>query len=141
MPADALRRFTPTPFKASFALDGVNVVVATNLQFLMHRLWDAWGSAAPEPAGCSVFDWRVVVEPNDRLQPESTSNHYLSHDGLALITIGQNSFFACDLTTREGFGFISEDLVDSEELFHRNLLPAFVALVKAAADLTSASGC
>lgn len=136
MQADALRRFTPTPFKASFALGGVNVVVSTNRQFFAHRLRDACGSALRDGAERSVFDWRVVVEPNHHLQPESRSNHHLSHDGLALVTIGPNSFFACDLTNRKGVGFISQDLVNSEELFRRNLLPAFIALVKAAADLT-----
>lgn len=141
MPPDALRRFTPTPFKAGFVLDGVQVVVATNLQFLIDRLGDAWGSRAQEPRGCSVFNWRVVVELGHRRLSESPSNHSLSHDGLALITIGQNSFFACDLTTREGVGFISEDLVESEELFQRNLLPVFVAVAKAATHATSAGGC
>jgi len=135
MSVGALRRFTPTPFKASFALGGVNVVVSTNQQFFAHRLRDACASALPGGAEHSVFDWRVVVEPNHHLQPES-SNHHLSHDGLALVTIGPNSFFACDLTNRKGVGFISEDLVSNEELFRRDLLPAFIALVKGAADLT-----
>src|SRR5690349_13404281 len=136
MSAGALRRFTPTPFKASFALGGFDVVVSTNRQFFAHRLRDACGSALPDGAEHSVFDWRVVVEPNHHQQPESTSNHHLSHDGLALVTIGPNSFFACDLTKRKGVGFISQDLVNNEELFRRDLLPAFIALVKVAADLT-----
>ena len=136
MSAGALRRFTPTPFKASFALGSVNVVVSTNRQFFAHQLRDACGSALPDDAQRSVFDWRVVVEPNHHLPLESTSNHQLSHDGLALVTIGPKSFFACDLTNGKGVGFISQDLVDSEELFRRNLLPAFMALVKAASDLT-----
>lgn len=134
MSAGALRRFTPTPFKASFVLGSVNVVVSTNRQFFAHRLRDACASALPNDGDRSVFDWRVVVEPNHHLQPESTSNHHLSHDGLALVTIGPNSFFACDLTNRKGVGFISEDLVSNEELFRRDLLPAFIALVKGAAD-------
>jgi len=137
MPPDLLRRFTSTPFKASFALGGVNVVVSTNQQFFAHRLRDACSSALPDGADLSVFDWRVVVEASHHLQPESTNNHHLSHDGLALVTIGSKSFFACDLTNRKGVGFISQDLVNSDELFRRNLLPAVIALVKVASDLTA----
>ena len=136
MSVGALKRFTPTPFKATFALGGVNVVVSTNRQFFAHRLRDACGSALPGSGERSVFDWRVVVEPDHHLPLESTSNHHMSNDCLALVTIGPKSFFACDLTNGKGVGFISQDLVDSEELFRRNLLPAFMALVKAASDLT-----
>ena len=54
-PPDLLRRFTPTPLKATIALDGVNVILSTNLQFLVDRLQDACGSAASERAGGSAF--------------------------------------------------------------------------------------
>jgi hypothetical protein len=141
MPADLLRRFTPTPLKAAFALDGVNVVVSTNQQFLVHRLQDAWGSAASERVRGSVFDWRVVVEANDHLQLESASIYHLRHDGLALITFGQNGFLACDLRTREGIGFIPQCLVNNGDLFQRNVLPALIALIKAAVDNPSTSRC
>lgn len=134
-PPDLLRRFTPTPLKATFALDGVSVTVSTNLQFLVDRLQDAWGSSAPESAGAFVFDWKVVVETSDCSEPESTSCHHLSHDGLTLITFGQNSFLACDLRTWEGIGFIPQYLVDNGDVFHRNLLPALRALTKAAVDI------
>jgi|SRR5215469_8450669 len=141
MPApDLLRRFTPTPLKATFALDGVNVILSTNLQFLVDRLQDAWGCAASECAGGSVFDWKVVVEANNYSEPESTNSHHLSHDGLALITFGQHSFLACDLRTREGIGFIPQYLVNDGDIFQRNLLPALLALTKAAVDTPAASG-
>jgi hypothetical protein len=141
MPADPLRRLTPTPFKATFTVDGISVVVSTNLQFLSDRLQDTWGSAAPERAGGCVSDWRVVVELNDHLQAESTSSHHVMHDGLALITIGQNSFLACDVRTREGVGFIHQCFVSNEDLFQRNLLPPLIALIKAAVDIPSDTGC
>jgi len=140
-PPDLLRRFTPTPLKATIALDGVNVILSTNLQFLVDRLQDACGSAASERAGGSAFDWRVVVEANNDSEPESTGRHHLRHDGLALITFGQNSFLACDLRTREGIGFIPQYLVDNRDVFQRNLLPALLALTKAAVDTGSASEC
>jgi len=141
MPADLLRRFTPTPFKATFALDGITVVVSTNLQFLMDRLQDAWGSAPSESVRGAVFDWRVVVEAGDHLQPESTSIYHLKHDGLALITFGQNGFLACDLRTREGIGFIPQCLVNDGDLFQRSVLRALIAVIKAAVDQSSARGC
>jgi hypothetical protein len=134
MPADALRRFTPTPFKATFAPDGVNVVVSTNLQLLLHRLQNAWGSTGSQRAGCSGFDWRLVVEADDHLPPESVSIQHVSHDGLALLTIAQNCFLACDLETREGIGFIQQRLVSDDDLFQRNLLPALMALMQESAD-------
>jgi len=141
MPPDLLRRFTPTPFKAAFALDDVYVTVSTNLQFLVDRLQDAWGSAASERASGSAFNWKVVVEADCHTEPEPTNKHQLSHDGLALITFGQNSFLACDLGTREGIGFIPQCLVNNQDVFRRNLLPALRALMKAAVDTASASGC
>jgi hypothetical protein len=136
MPVDALRRFTPTPFKAAFAPDGMNVVVSTNLQFLLHRLQNAWGSAASQLAGGSGFDWRLVVEADDNLPPESLSIQHVSHDGLALLTIAQNCFLACDLETREGIGFIQQRLVSDDDLFRRNLLPALIALMQESADIS-----
>jgi hypothetical protein len=134
MPADALRRFTPTPFKAAFALDGVTVVVSTNLQLLLDRLQNAWGSAVPLLAGCSGFDWRVVAEADCHIQPECMSTQHLSHDGLTLLTISQNCFLACDQETREGIGFIHQCLVSDDHLFQRNLLPALIALMQECAD-------
>ena len=134
MPPDLLRRFTPTPFQATFAWDGVHVMVSTNLQFLVDRLQDAWGHAASERAGGSVFNWKIVVEANNHPEPQSRSGHHLSHDGLALITFGQNSFLACDLRTREGIGFIPQDLVNNGDDFQRTLLPALLTLVKAAVE-------
>ena len=141
MPADFLRRFTATPSRATLTVDGARVVVSTNRRFLADRLQDAWGSSAPESEVGSVFNWRIVVEPDDYLQAEVTSGHHLSHDGLALITIGQNSFLACDLRTREGVGFIPQCLVNNEDLFQGNLLPALKALVRAAVEISSARGC
>jgi len=140
MPPDLLRRFTPTPFKAAFALDDVYVTVSTNRQFLVDRLQAAWGSAASQRAGGSAFNWKVVVEGDYHPEPESTNRHHLSHDGLALITFGQSSFLACDLRTREGIGFIPQYLVNNQDVFQRNLLPALLALIKAAVDIPSASG-
>lgn len=140
-PPDLLRRFTPTPFKATFALDGVNVIVSTNVQFLVDRLQDAWGSAASGRLGCSVFDWKVVVEANNYSEPEPASSHHLNHDGLALVAFGQNCFLACDLRTREGIGFIPQCLVDKGDVFQRDLLPALLALTKAAVDIPSTTGC
>jgi hypothetical protein len=139
MPADALRRFTPTPFKATFALEGVSVVVSTNLQCLADRLQDALGCHPPR--NCPAFHWRVVVESNGSIQPESMSNRRLSYDGLGLITIGQNCFLACDLETQEGIGFIPQCLVDNDDLFHKNLLPALIALMEKPADKPLDSGC
>ena len=141
MPADFLKRFTATPSTVTLTVDGVRVLVSTNRRFLADRLWDALGSTAPESEVGSVFNWRIVVEPDDHLQAEATSGHHLSHDGLALITIGQNSFLACDLRTREGIGFIPQCLVNNEDLFQGNLLPARKALVRAAVDISSAGGC
>lgn len=134
MPADALRRFTPTPFKAAFALDSVQVVVSTNLQLLLDRLQDTWCSAVPLLAGCSGFDWRIVVEGDDHIQPESMNTEHRSHDGLALLSIAQHCFLACDLGTREGIGFIHQCLVSDDDLFQRNLLPALLALMQESAD-------
>jgi len=141
MPPDLLRRFTPTPFQATFAHDGVCIVVSTNWQLLVDRLQDAWGSAASERAGASAFNWKVVVEADNHPEPESASRHQLNHDGLALITFGQNSFLACDVTAREGIGFIPQYLVDNADVFQRNLLPALLALMKAAVDIPSVSRC
>ena len=141
MPADFLRRFTATPSRATLTVDGVRVVVSTNRRFLADRLQDVWGSAAPESEVGSVFNWRIVVEPDDHLQAEVTRGHHLSHDGLALITIGQHSFLAGDIRTREGIGFIPQSLVYNEDLFQLHFLPALNALIHAAIDIPSVRGC
>jgi hypothetical protein len=114
----------------------MNVVVSTNLQFLLDRLQNAWGSATSQLAGGSGFDWRLVVEADGNLPPESLSIQHVSHDGLALLTIAQNCFLACDLETREGIGFIQQRLVSDDDLFQRNLLPALIALMQESADIS-----
>jgi hypothetical protein len=131
MPADALRRFTPTLIESSFALHRATVSVATNCQFLADRLLDAFASPDREPMAAPVFVWRVVVESDDDLElgTDPVGSRRLSLDGLAFVSIGQRSFLACDLQVRQGVSFMSKRFVYDETLFRQYFLPALTSLV------------
>lgn len=128
MHADSLRRFTQTPFENSFVIGDLTVRVETNSQFLAHRLVAVLATAAPEVVEDPVFRWRVVVEADDEPAPESTSVGQLNKDGLALITLGQSGFLACDAHARLGIAFVTDRFVHDEPGFHQYFLPALISM-------------
>ena len=129
---DLLKRFTLTPIEHTLDLHGATVKLATNSQILADRLLSVLPCRKAEPSPTPDFVWRVVVEGySDFEGPETTPvGHRVSHDGLAFVTIGEKSFLASDLHSREGVSFISDTIASNEKLFHQYFLPGFIALVK-----------
>jgi hypothetical protein len=129
MHADSLRRFTETPFESTFAIGEVTFRVATNFPSLADRLREL-SATAQQVADVPVFFWRVVVEPDEEREPESTSVGPLNKNGLAFITFCQGSFLASDLEARKGIAFVAERFVQNEGLFHDYFLRALLSLSK-----------
>jgi hypothetical protein len=128
---DLLKRFTPTPIENMFDLRGATVKLETNSQVLADRLLCSLRRRVSETSTVPDFVWRIVVEPDGEFEVRGmASDHRLSHQGLSFVTIGQKSFLASDLQTREGVAFISENIASNETLFRQYFLPELIALVK-----------
>lgn len=136
---DFIKRFTPTPFVATFALSGASVRVETNCQQLVDRLRNMFPPLVANGSDQPSFVWRVVAESDNDDEPEdeSSSVHRLTYAGLSFITLGQKNFLACDWQARLGICFVSQDLVTDEKLFRQCFLPAIISLLKESAEKES----
>jgi len=136
---DFIKRFTPTPFAATFALSGASIRVETNCQEVVDRLLNIFPTPVVNGSDRPTFVWRVVAEADNDVEPEaeSSSVHRLSYAGLSFITLGQKNFLACDWQSRLGISFVSQDLVTDERLFRRYFLPAMISLLTESAEKES----
>ena len=107
---DPLRRFTPTPLVTDLNLMGRKVRLESNSANLfgaitaLFRLYPGSSSSPPD------FLWRLVGETNSGSNPPWPEMKAFSDEGLRYVNLGQRSFFAIDLDTREAIGFLSEEL-------------------------------
>jgi hypothetical protein len=128
---DFIKRFTPTPFAATFALPATSIRVETNCRAVVDRLLNVFAPADLNDSDRPGFVWRIVAESENDLEPvaESSSVHGLSYAGLSYISLGQKSFLACDRQARRGLSFISQNVVADEKLFSQCFLPALISLM------------
>jgi hypothetical protein len=127
---DLIKRFTQTPLQSMLALFGANIRLETNCQVLADWLWRALTPGTASVLDAPDFVLRVVAEPEDDLAIETATVHRLSHEGLSFISLGRQSFLACDRQTRHGICFISWNLATDEKRFSQSFLPALILLLE-----------
>jgi hypothetical protein len=130
MATDFIKRFTPTLVETVVELSGTRIRLETNCQAAADQLRRAFATRAARTFNAPDFVLRLVAESEDEFEFEAGPVvHRLSHDGLSFISLGHNSFLACDLVGRRGISFISENLVKDERMFEQFFVPALRSLL------------
>jgi hypothetical protein len=138
---DLLRRFTSTPHAADLRLMGRTIRVETNNKALLDLALKFFerhqhGEAAPPD-----FTWRLVCEPDSRMQTTDVHLSAFSDPGLRFVNLGQRGFLAVDVESRKAVGFFAESyLHDEPRLRHRPPLDILYCLSCASLRVLAMSG-
>jgi hypothetical protein len=115
---DLLRRFTPTPHSVNLLVMARTVRLESNSPALIESALEFFSRHQGPLPGNPEFLWRLVSEQDSQIEYAGVALSAFSDGGLRFANLGQRSFLAVDLEAREGIGFISERLVESEPKVH-----------------------
>jgi hypothetical protein len=125
MTPDLIKRFTPTPYKATLAVDNLVIRVSSNHPLVLDRLGSEFCVAKHRISDKAGASWRIVVEENGGV-PIDLPVRVFSHDGLVFLRIGSRGFLALDRGAQAGISFVAQELVEDPRLFADCYLPAFL---------------
>lgn len=137
---DLLRRFTSTPHAADVCLMERAIRMESSNVLILERALRATKIYGVPRSRRPEFLWRLVSEADSQLKPPWPEMTAFSHQGLSFVNIGQQSFLAVDLESREGVGFLAEELAKDEMGFDRRFLSMLCALTAPALGLVPFSG-
>lgn len=138
---DLLRRFAPTPHSTNLRLMQRTVRLETNSQAVLTVALKFFERHQDGGAGQPDFLWRIACEPDPRVHSTAVQLSAFSNPGLQFVNIGQRSFLAVDLDTREAVGFLSELFLEDEpRLRHRPPLDILFCMSAASLGLVALSG-
>jgi hypothetical protein len=138
---DPLRRFSSTPLAADLQLMGRTVHIETNDEAVLDLAWKFFERYQHGDAGVPDFVWRLVSEPDPKVQSAVVHVSAFSDSGLQYVNIGQSSFLAVDLERREAIGFLSKSFFQDEtKLRDRPPLDLLSCISAASLGLTALSG-
>jgi hypothetical protein len=138
---DLLRRFTSTPHTTDLRLMQRTVRLETNSKELLALTVKFFERHQHGETGQPEFLWRVVCEPDPRVQSTAVQLSAFSDPGLRYVNIGQRGFLAVDLERREAIGFLADQFVEGEPRFrHRPPLDILFCMTAASLRLTALSG-
>lgn len=138
---DLLRRFTETPHVVDLQLMRRTVRLESNHPSVVELALKFFERHQYGAARQAEFIWRLVCEPDARVQSTAVSLSAFSDAGLRYVNFGQRSFLAVDLETRQGIGFLAECYFDGEaRLRHRPPLDILFCMTAASLGLTALSG-
>jgi hypothetical protein len=115
---DLLRRFTPTPYGVDLQVMGRTVRLESNSRTVVESALEFFARHQGSPTRDPEFLWRIVSEADSLIEYAGVAVSAFSDGGLRFVNLGQGSFLAVDLEAREGIGFVSERLVESEPRLH-----------------------
>lgn len=123
---DFLKRFVPTPFRASPHAGTMALDVATNDAACLRAI-EAMAQARG-PAMCNRFLWKVIRDEDAR---GALSEPMILHDGMsALINMGPGCIAAVDAERRELLAFTGADV--NEVVLSETILPLFARFTRLA---------
>ncbi len=138
---DLLRRFAATQHAVDLRLMERTLRLEANNRSVLELALKFFerhqhgNSTAPE------FRWRIVTEPDSKVQPNDVPLSAFSENGIRYVNIGRRSFLAVDLQKREGIAFLAESFVEGEaRLKHRPPLDILFCMSAASLGLTALSG-
>lgn len=120
-PLDLLRRFTPTPLKATYRIGAIRVVVETNDFALLPTM--RLEAECDEPETLSV-EWKLVRDAGARAPLEPST--VLTAKTLTVVAMGSACILGLDRERHELVGFIGA-AVDSRT-FQEFLVPHLIRL-------------
>jgi hypothetical protein len=122
-PRDLLRRFVPTPTKATYCIDGVRVRVETNDLTLLPEL-----RPDPDASGPCALEWKLI---RDADSPGPLAElMFVGSATLSIVAMGTACLLGFDHETRKLFGFIGADI--DALTFQQYLVPFLFRMTKAA---------
>jgi len=140
-PLDLLRRFAPTPLKASVDLGFAHIELETNdLSFLPAPLESPSAPLlmpSPHNGGASLASclWKILRDPDARHRLGEPS--FIDAGALAVCTMGPACLIAADRDRKEVLAFIGAE-VDARA-FQGSILPALCRLTEFVTSPASAS--
>lgn len=92
-------------------------------------------------AGDPEFVWRLISEPDPKVQSTAVPLTAFSDAGLQYVNIGQRGFLAVDMARREAVGYLAEAFLEEEaRLQGRPPLDILFCMTAASLGLTAVSG-
>jgi hypothetical protein len=138
---DLLRRFSSTPIASNLRLMGRTVRIETNEDAVLDLAWKFFERYQNGNPGVPEFTWRVISEPDPKVQSTAVHVSAFSDPGLQYVNIGQGNFLAVDLDRREAIGFLSESFFQDEtKLRDRPPLDLLSCMTAASLGLVALSG-
>ena len=127
-PLDLLRRFAPTPLRASISLEFATVRIETNEASLLSAVAPASSPAlsralGPPPPSCL---WKIVRDVDVRVKLGEAS--VVKAGNLMIHTMGPACIIGADRERREILAFVSFE-VDAG-VFQESILPALIRLTE-----------
>ncbi len=114
---DPLRRATRLKHKLAISVMGKFGSLATNSLSILESARKLFPPQEAPGDTTSKFTWRIVSEMDGNGSPPWPSFAAFSFGALRFVNIGQHSFVAANLESREAVGFISESLAQDEPGF------------------------
>jgi len=138
---DLLRRFTPTPHAVNLRLMQRTVRLETNHKSVLDLAMKFFERHQHGEAGDPEFVWRLISEPDPKMQSTAVPLTAFSDAGLQYVNIGQRSFLAVDLVRREAVGYLAKAFLEGEaRLRDRPPLDILFCMTAASLRLTAMSG-
>ena len=111
---DLLRRFSSTPYATDLRLMQRTVRLETNSSTVLALTLKFFERHQDGRAGKPDFIWRIVCEPDCRVESTAVQLSAFSDLGLRYVNVGQRGFLAVDLERREAMGALADLFVESE---------------------------
>lgn len=138
---DLLRRFTATPHAVNLGLMQRTVRLETNHKSVLDLALKFFARHQHGDAGDPEFVWRLISEPDPKVQSTAVPLTAFSGGGLQYVNIGQRGFLSVDLERREGVGYLAEAFLEGEaRLRDRPPLDIFFCMTAASLRLIAMSG-
>jgi hypothetical protein len=138
---DLLRRFTPSTYAMELGAMQRTVRVETNDQEMLALALKFFERHQHGRLKAPEFVWRIMVEPEAKLDSTEVQLSAFSDGGLRYVNIGQTSFLAVDLHKREAKAFLDPAFVQADARFrHRPPLDILFCMTAASLGLAALSG-
>jgi hypothetical protein len=83
------------------------------------------------------FQWKLMVEPRDSRSSGSLTRFAFSEPGFRYASFGQRNFLVLDLTTRQGIGYVGDDIARDRQGMLFRILDTLFCLTAASLGLVS----
>lgn len=137
---DPMHRFSKTPHAVRLSLMGRTVSLETNDTAVIELARAFFERHRITAAGHDEFLWRIVTEPDPRVQSTDVPLSAFSSSGIRYVSFGHRGFLAVDLARREAIGFAPSIFFQAEQSRNSRLFDILFCLTAPSLGLTAMSG-